>query len=498
MSNFNQQLYQANADGEIVEQIRAIAETLRYASGPTLERLVHIVVGTGSGPNRDAPLYELCHLVNIVDACGFVGDNRLLLFMGIERVLPTDIKDQIKSKLKKSGWQREGFKVDEKGISITYPDQIFEVRYGRMPLLFALHEFLSGMDGFTFITELNDIFDEMLAGSPNIKAIKKATGKLASKFRKYRHAHVEWAKHEEKFDRMASFLTKRSSKSIWCIDDAAVLEFWIAHDQGKEQRAYKTVFDSFVTLLRTIQRSSHKKSAESAQPLGADWETDEVDISETDRLSFDDFAEWQSPLLLFDKSKLSGINFFKASTERKHIENLMIYGPDAGRLPLAFLRLESFAQLQSGITNDLRLKRGSDIILERISCDNAPTYIEKEQQFQSSLKHIVRLQKSVLFLLLGSEEEGVSDIDENITSEILDDAQEVFLGMKRKGFHNKEIDEEQQEVFQLAAESLVTMSYLIKDFLAKVENFKFELKEQFKCDQETFSTQFKKIYGDFL
>ena len=53
-------------------------------------------------------------------------------------------------------------------------------------------------------------------------------------------------------------------------------------------------------------------------------------------------------------------------------------------------------------------------------------------------------------------------------------------------------------MFQLAAESLVTMSYLIKDFLAKVENFKFELKEQFKCDQETFSTQFKKIYGDFL
>ena len=499
MNNSVHPLFRANADSEIVEQFRAIAESGRYAEGPVLERLAHIIVGSGGGPNRDAPLYELCHLVNIADACGFTGDERMLFFMGAERVSPAVVIKQINGKLAENGWRRGGFEADDKGVAITYADGEFSVRFGRMPLLVALYEFLAGMDDFTFFNELNDIFDEMLSGPVTMKSIKAATGRLASKFRKYRHTHMDWARHEEKFDRIAPFLTEHAVDGKWRVDDPAILDFWLLHSHGKEFKGYKTVFDAFVTLLRTIQRASLGKSAEGARTMGLDYEAGEVDVGDDARMSFDDFSEWRSPFATFDEAGLKDIKFFKASSERKPIEMLMHYGPDASRLPLAFLRLEAFGPLQSGITTDLQVKRGKDSIRKRITCDDAVPYAEKEGQYHGSLDHITRLQKAVLHLLSGRDEEmDVSDVDEGVVAGLLQNAREAFDGMKRKGFHRLALDEERLEAFRCAGDALVAMSNQLHGYLGKVSGLKSGFDEQFENDKIVFRAQFEKMYGDVL
>ena len=58
-------------------------------------------------------------------------------------------------------------------------------------------------------------------------------------------------------------------------------------------------------------------------------------------------------------------------------------------------------------------------------------------------------------------------------------------------FADNELDEPQfSEILELISDN--------SDLAAKVENFKFDLKEQFKSDQETFRIQFKKLYGEYL
>lgn len=494
----SQFLHQANADSEIVSNFRALADSGRYSEKAVLERLARIVVGAGGGPNRDAPLYELCHLVNAIDACGFGTAERMLFFMGEERVVPDNIQRQFAGKLGENGWLRSGFEIDGKGVNITYPDGDFAVRFGRMPLLTALYEFLSSMDDFTFFGELNDIFVEMLAGPVTIKSIKQATGQLASKFRKYRHAHMDWARHEEKFDRIAPFLSERAIDGQWRVDDQAVLDFWLLHSQGKEFKGYKTVFDAFVTLLKTMERATLGKSAEGARTMGLDRDAGEVEIGNDMQMSFDDFSDWSSPFEVFDEEGLRGIKFFKAASERKPIEGLMRYGPDVCRLPLAFLRVESFAPVQSGITTDLQVKRGAESIRKRITCEDVMTYVDKTGQYQASMEHITNLQKAVLHIVTSR---NAADIETGADSELKDDAKSAFEGLKRKGFGADAMDGERLELFRTAGEALVAMSNQLHHFLDKVSRLStesHELDQQFLSDRGVFSRQFEKLYGGVL
>jgi hypothetical protein len=299
---------------------------------------------------------------------------------------------------------------------------------------------------------------------------------------------MEWARHDEKFDKMASFLSDRKQSDQWIIDDENILDFWLLHSKGEDFRGYKTVFGGFVTLMRALQQSGLALATESYLPLGTDREKGEVDTQ--DRGGFIGHDEWESPFAVFEGDGLSEIKFFKRSSEQKPLEPLMSYGPDAVRVPLAFLRLESFGAVQAGITNDLQVKRGRDSLLGRLSCESAVSYADKTGDFSRLFEHVRRLQLASLHVLR-SEGSSSSEPDGAVNEE----ARKAFEGIKRQGFSSDELDEGQIACFEQAGEALAAMSSLLAKLLGKIEK-EINIETQFSGDREIFSNQFQKIYGD--
>jgi len=505
------------ASGEAREMFLAIAQSGRYADNVVI-RLSRIISGRGGGQNRDTPIYELCHLMNIVNASGF-GDagSRMSFFMAQERVVPSIVGDLIAHAVEDGGWRRDGFSSGSKGVAIEYADGSFKVRYGRMPLLMALYEFLCSIDDFTFFGELNNIFDEMLVSPVSIVSIKRATGLIASRFRKWRRANLDWAQYEEQFDRISVFLKEHSEDGLWNIDDTAILTFWLLHSNGNNFIGYKTVFDYFVKFMR-FQRSADFRHAEAtAKPLGSDFESGEREVGAWDdafenidgravgELSTEDitdnFSEWVSPLHIFDAKGLSDINFFKEESERKPLENFLRYGPDAARLPQAFLRLESFVPVQAGITNDQQMKRGEASWKSRLSCVDAVSYSDIEKAFNEHLEHVKRMQLASLHVI--KKEKTAKDLNIEAgdrQTKIIEDARKVFTGIKRKGFDESAFDENGKELFGRAAEGLVAISGQLENFLTRVRalNKKGDgLGQLFDEDREVFIRQFKTIYKGY-
>jgi len=232
MNDPAQTLLRAGAEASMVEDFRALVEATapngapRYRTYPLLEELARFLVRGANGPNRDAAFYELCHLVNAVDASGDGRDRRNTFFMGPEQALSRHFRARLDGALAKRGWRRPGFARTDEGIAIRYPDGDFVIRFSRMPFLAAVYEFLAGMEAFTFYPELQAIFDEMTRQAPDIKAIQAASNRIASQFRQYRRRHLAQTQQEGKFDLILGFLVERSPAGRVVIDDASVFDFW--------------------------------------------------------------------------------------------------------------------------------------------------------------------------------------------------------------------------------------------------------------------------------
>ena len=533
-------IYRLGGSGDAISTLQALAP--RYPKPIILTRLIKIIIGTSSGGNKDAPLFELCHLINAADAAGYHGQNGLLtFFMEPETIWPSHFKRIFSECSEHEQWRRGGFSANDTHVLIDYNDTTFSIHYGRMPLLGALFEFLSTMEGFLFFNEFNDILKEMLAGGVGVEKIKAASNRVASRLRKYRLTHIDLSKNKERFDKILKFLHpdptdnyKKVMERLWSASDEDIFAFWQLHSTGQEFRGYKTVFDHFVDVLRFIQRQQVSSSVQSADVLGLDKDQGEIDPRNPDistepidaqiqgqvaklearlnkgLLSQEEYAkkreavlnkflgfsassfprsEWENPLSFFDQDKLKNIKFLKGTSERQPIENLMKYGPYACRFPQAFLRLECFSPIQSAITNDLQMKRGNDWIIERISCDDAISYDMKIQVYKDIARHLRVLQLAIWHIISGSE--TATDHDEVSQH----DARMAFESLRRKGFETPNVDEDRRSDFSSAGEEIVKMSDQIKQFIDTVEALNLDSSEVFASDKEKFSCQLHKIYG---
>jgi len=511
----------AGADETLIADFRAVADTDRYPHESVLIWLAKFAVGRGGGANKDTPLLELCHLISgLGEIIGKGAEQRMLFFLGIERAVPP----YIRSYLEPYG-NTPHVDLTPAGLSMTYPDGKFEVRYGRMPFLMALFDFLLGMEGFQFHTTINEILDGISQNDPTEKSVKTATNALSSLLRKYRRAHMSWAENDEKFDRIYPFLRDRSESGEIIIDDGTILDFWLLHSHGKEFRGYKTVFGAFVDIMRHLERTIHGRDLRGAAVIGTDRETGEVEPHKGE-YSLNDLGEWVSPLDTFDKEELEGVKYFKGSSERKPIEELMHFGPNAVKLPLAFMRLAVFSPIQSGITTDLQVKRGIDSIKRRITCEDADTYQNKRAVFTELLAHVQHLQKATLHAVLqtGKRREGdnvvnlLSDSPERLFQEAMsqddfdlgeaveqmaEEAAQAYEKIKRKGFEEIVGSEDHRgDAFRHAAGALVIMSGILERMLSKLDELdgrgKSGLDSLFKQDVGIFRQQFEKVYGEYL
>ncbi|MCW9035530.1 MAG: hypothetical protein OQJ97_15025 [Rhodospirillales bacterium] len=491
-------LVRAGGRDQLLEDFRALADATtfegvpRYSDRPTLAWLAKFLAGQAGGPNKDLPLFELCHLVNALDRGNGSPDFRTLFFLGGERAVPQTYK-----RLLDPVDFLEGVKAGKEGITLCYPEGDFTIRFGRMPMLGALFEFLASMEDFAFYTEFNTIFDELAQAPFSVKSTQAASNRLSSNLRQYRKKYFITAEHDGKFMQLLGFLKERNSEKEIFIDDDAILDFWLLHSQGKEFKGYRTVFELFITFMNAFDETKSRESAHGATRLGTDWESGEVDI-DIENGVLEGMGDWQSPLSLFDEEPVASVKFFKKTGERKPLEALMSFGPKATSLPLAFLRYESFGQVQAGITNDLQV--GRDTVKKRLTCDEAEPYQDKHTVLASLFDHVRELQKAAFHVIAGKKPDGnvvafpgTEEVDNNALEAAQVDAAKAFKKLTRMGFDDEVFtDPTRERAFRLAAGALLTIGGQLQNFLTKAE----PMINQFDQDKTVFAQQFNILYGE--
>ena len=555
----------AGASGTLTADFLSVAECCapdgspKYAKKPVMDWLAKVIVGLGGGANKDTPLFELCHLVHAVNCFidkADTADERLTFFLGVEKASPSVYRDWFLSENALSGKEGKHITANEKGLNLEYPDGTFSIRYGRIPFLAALHEFLCSMDQFSFYEQFNELFDT-LSASDNQKCdvtfrkIQDASNSLSSSLRRYRRSNMPQAQHDEKFDKLFNFLKERNIKAVAevaakqgkkenkmeaerqspqrldvnTVDDGTILDFWLTHSFLEEFRVYRAVFDNFVTLIKSLETAEVGRNIDHASVIGTDREKHEVDPGD-EAASFADYGEWQSPLEVFDEEPVVRVKFFKQKSERQPIELLMKYGPYARRLPLAFLRLETFGQIQAGISNDLRVKRSQGDLRDRMTCRDAETYLEIQAQLKKIREHVRQLQLAALYALQKNKHQHIqqegnvvslfddpiqsefdaargrnfsNEINEEELEETFGDAQRAFGSFTRAGFTEEQLEDEVHlEAFRIGAGALIEVGAQLQNFLSSISRVVRHdslLEEKFKKDQEIFSNQFHSIYG---
>ena len=483
-------LRRAGAGDSLVEQFRAIVESERFGGVPVAKRLSLILTGgsTGAGGgNRDTPVYELCHLAAFAAALSYSdAGGRFEFFLGLKRATTPGVRRLIEEKAALHNWPTDEYSLTERGIKGTYNDETFEIWFDRIPVLMAFFEFICGIEDATFFGEFNDLLEEAASRPVTIRKIKNASNKIASKLRLWRRANIAWAEHEERFDRIAPYLSRKSQTGYWTINDEVLFEFWVSHSnlENKPIREYATVFDSFVTLMQIMRTGNAAEAASGAARLGTDFDAGEVEV-DNDLPTFS--GDWASPLTAFDQPGLKDFRFFKDESERAPMEKLMEYGPDALRLARAFLRLESFSPVQSTISNAIRFKRDKDSLKTAISGTKATTYTAFNDTLTGILEHVERLQLAVIYILQPS-------MDDTAYEAIELRAKKAFEGIRRKGFNQTDLNEDQREAFLEAADVLPGIGSQLQNFLGKMKEQ--DLPAIFKTDVARFSKQFSEIYGD--
>lgn len=520
-------LLRAGAGSSLVEDFRALAEATapdgepRYRERPVLEDLARFVARGTGGPNRDAAFYELCHLVNAVDAAGNGRDRRNAFFLEPEAATPARFQARLDRALARGGWRRAGFERTREGIAIKYPGGDFTVRFGRMPFLAALYEFMAGMEDFSYYAELDSLFTEMTHRPADVKDVQAASNRIASHFRLYRRRHVTHAQHDGKFDALFSFVAERSPEGVLAIDDDAVFDFWAQKSAAGDFRAYRTVFEAFATFLRALEDSSRSEAMAHASSIGVDRENGEVEPDDG-AVSYDVAEEWVSPLAALDEEPAASIKFLKKEGERKPIDALMHYGPTAIRLPLAFLRLEAFGPVQSAITTDLQIGR-RERLEDRAACGDAPPYGQIATRFENILSLMRRLQKAAFYALhrrsqethaqsgnvlefsagtlfdqaRAMVEQGRELPDAQALEALTVEAAKTFRAIARKGFEEAELgDAGRLRGFEIGAGALVAAAAHLESYLATTRRIGEQaLEHKFDADRRRFSERFRILYG---
>lgn len=479
-------LHQGGKD-QLLADFTALGETttsdglLKYSPQPTLQWLAKFITAQGGGPHKDVALYELSHLVYGV--ANLLGEQSLTeFFLSPHRASPAFYRQHFQDIQSTSSVE-----ITSTHLRLTYDKKHFDLRFGRMPMLACLYDFLCSMDNFSYFTDFNNLFFDLVKQPLSDTALRSCANGLASRLRKYRIQNLTTAEADGKFIQVYKFLQNKTDENHIIIEDDDILNFWSLHNNAKDYRGYRTVFDLFCDFTKAFEEANALRNAAHAAPLGLDMEQGEVDISEQD-IVLDTQDDWQSPLNIFDEEALKNIRFFKKSSERAPIEALMKYGPDALRLPMAFLRHDVFGQVQAGITNDLQVGRGRASVEKRITCENTPPYGERLFICEKILTHVAALQAASLHVL-SQQNPDILHFDNPVKTTV----KTAFAKVKRKGFEEDTLnDEATQAAFSQAAGGLVRISDLLEKYISLLKQR--DLDNHFSKDCTAFKIQFTHLY----
>jgi len=347
-------------------------------------------------------LLELCHLLNIADACATGRGSYYYFFWDSGLARPSAFRGYVRQALESGTFARDGFSAGGDGVTVDYPDGTFTVTYGRMPYLSALLDFVVNAIGFEAV---DDAVAAMTAAGATRAAVSDAANGLARAVYEFLREHLPSAQNQRKFHRMTGFLKSRLGEDfdISMVDDQTVLDFWIAEspkpsEDGTDFVTFQTVLRSFVNIIRALQDAQSQHEMRYTRSIRTDREAGEVDPDAV-LGAIEHGEERQNPLDELEQEPVNAAKFLN-KTEAGDLKLVLDSGAEALRLPVSVLRAIVFGKAQGRISQALRRKADSAEMQALFRDAAEETYDQRRAQLEGRLEHIRNVQLAAVHILI--------------------------------------------------------------------------------------------------
>lgn len=480
MASARGRLLAASQSNELREVFRQLAEIDGPSGAKFTTRVLTALAARIVGRAYETPLLELCHLVRAAELAGkgSRGGGFEWLFWGVEVARPSAFRAAF----------AESAGEEEEGAVLHYPDgNSFEVRFGRMPLLAALMEFLVSFLGFRAVA---DAAAQLGAEEISRQTVSSVAKDLARQLYAALRDHLPTAQAQRKFHAITDFLQEEAGEEFTAhdIDDEAVLKFWLANSAGDgaaDFRGFRTTLLAFLRLRRLLLDGDVLQALAQPLPIGGDSDAGEVDFpadAVLPPLPDDD------PLEMLQEHPAASVKAYN-KRELAALELPLTETAGVAALRLSYLRAEAFGALQNHLTQALR--RHSDDVAALIAAGPKASYADCVAALDRLAQHTCKVMQATLYVL---RHHRADDAGAAVNLAAFAAQKQAFNAINRAGFDRSALrDPTRAAAFEALADALAPISQALAAVLGTFENDAWQAREN--PDQSLFAAAFNRIYG---
>ena len=476
MASTRGRVLDASQSNELREVFRQLADIDGPVGAKFTKRVLTALAARIVGRAYETPLLELCHLVRAAELAGKADRGGFeWLFWGVEIARPSAYRAAF----------ADG--VEDDGVSLRYPDGRFEVRFGRMPMLAALMEFLVSFLGYRAVA---DAATRLRANEVDRQTVSSVAKDLARQLYAALRDHLPTAQTQRKFHVITEFLQREAGDGFTAhdIDDKTVLDFWLANaasDRAGDFRGFRTTLLAFLRLRRLLLDSDGLQALARPLAIGSDNDAGEVEFSADAVLpSLPD----DDPLERLQEQPAASV---KAYNKRELAALDLPLTETAGvvALRLSYLRAEAFGSLQNRLTQALR--GDSRDVAPLIAGGPSASYPDCVAALDRLAQHTRQVMQATLYVLR-RQREGHADAAVDLVAFAAQ--RKAFNAISRTGFDRSALeDPNRAAAFEALADALEPISQALATVLGAFGNSAWRASEH--GDRLLFATAFNRLYG---
>ena len=443
------------------------------------------------------PMLELVHLARAAALLDRRGSFETL-FWEVIPATPANFRDMVCARADRVQGAEEKLTVRTDGIVLNYADgEGFTVKFGRMPFLAILMDFLVNAVGYV---ECAEVFAAVTGPDSGQKAVSESAKELARQVYRFLEDHLPSVQNQKKFRQMTGFMEEQFGPAFDGseIDDDTLMAFWreYSHLPGEESgnfTGFSTVFDGFVRFVQSLEHGKTLQAANRAGVIGSDREAGEIDPDSGQLLSDVVIDEAMDPLERLSEPPMDQVKFLN-KRETETLSYLLPRLEEVRRWKLSYLRADVFGRGQARISQALRNKMLADDFRSLLE-DAAPeSYSDRLTAMGKIAVYLDKLMLASLYVV-GRAREREAEAPE-IDFATMGKARKAFHSISRQGFQEELLDEpDTVTAFEQAADCLAPVNGRYVSILELLQDSQ-DWDKMYETDRPLFANQFRRIYGE--
>lgn len=506
-----------NFDAYLSEQAREEFQSLfdDEPSHPRLRQLVGEALVRGWSNNKDKPFWALAIVVSCIGRAGARTSCRRTKD-GLDIV--AEPADALWQRLRAASADVDhdafcGIECTQDRLRLHFDGTRYTLTLTRLRILKKIAEFLLVCDDFSRSKEVLGLFETLSSCQrEDVEIVKDAIRSLSRIAYAYRTKHFHDTGAQSAFGLLMRFV---STQSAYEIDGDSVMALW-AWEENQKFKSYSNTFfafsDFYADLADLMTRRALIDAHDVLDPViqgdledGDDPESlliqaESLLIEGSGDICDDAFEqgadqpvddETVSPLERFDTAPMRLLS----GKEPRLVGQLARLGRFGFAFPRASLRLIAFHPVQSGLSNALRTGKSKLSLAERLTCVEAVSYRDIDQDVKDLANRMNQLLKAAL-ARRGEPVKSNPALDEIYRAGI------VILDEVRAKRGGKDGKSASAEDWLAVEPALVTTQSLARQFTNRIERAvghdptETTLVSWFETDRKTFQRVLSALYGN--